>query len=239
MNDLPEYFDIWRDTLQWQPDEAIQARFRQLYSRVIEGNQRSNLTRITEPREFWEKHLWDSLSGLHWLGREIEKPLSVLDVGTGAGFPGLPLAIARPDWTVTLLDATRKKIEFLVALTAELELGNTRTLLGRAEALGKTRDHRSKYDLVCTRALGDASLCAGYALPFLTIGGIAILYRGLWTEEDTAGLEPIVISLGGRIDRVESFRTPLTEGVRHCIYLSKQEEIRDRLPKVKHLRPGE
>ncbi|MEG3435947.1 16S rRNA (guanine(527)-N(7))-methyltransferase RsmG [Pannus brasiliensis CCIBt3594] len=237
MEHLPEFFDIWRDTLQWQPDEVIQSRFRQLFDRVLEGNQRLNLTRITEPREFWEKHLWDSLSGLAWLQRErsefLAKPLSAIDVGTGAGFPGVPLAIVYPDWKVTLLDSTRKKIDFLTTLTAELGLQNTRTVVGRAEAVGKTKDHRSSYDLVCTRAVGNASLCANYAFPFLKVGGIAILYRGLWTEEETAALEPTVAALGGKIERIEAFQTPLTGGVRHCIYLSKQEEIRDRSLKLK------
>jgi 16S rRNA (guanine527-N7)-methyltransferase len=237
MPELPNYPDLWLETLQWQPSEAILLRFQQLYDSILEGNQRLNLTRITTPDDFWEKHLWDSLAGLHWLRREkadfLSQPLALIDVGTGPGFPGLPLALAYPDWTVTLLDSTRKKIDFLATLTEELGLSNTRTLVGRAEAIGKTKDHRSSYDLVCTRALGDAALCASYAFPLLKIGGLAILYRGLWSPEDTTTLEPIVTALGGTIEAIEALQTPLTGGVRHCIYLSKQEDLRERTLKLK------
>jgi 16S rRNA (guanine527-N7)-methyltransferase len=237
MPDLPNYPDLWFDTLAWRPETATIDSFQQLYDAVLAGNQRLNLTRITAPEEFWEKHLWDSLSALAWLQREkpdfLSKPLSVIDLGTGAGFPGVPIAIAYPNWTVTLLDSTRKKIDFLTTLTEELGLTNTRTIVGRAETVGKTREHRSSYDLVLARAVGDASLCAGYAFPFLKIGGIAILYRGLWTEEDRAKLEPTVTALGGQIEGIDAFHTPLTDGVRHCIYLSKQEELIDRALKLK------
>jgi 16S rRNA (guanine527-N7)-methyltransferase len=237
MPDLPESFDIWLTTLQWQPSAQNQAQFQQLYDRVLTGNQRLNLTRITEPSEFWEKHLWDSLAGLAWLQQQhpemLQKPLSVMDVGTGAGFPGLPMAIAYPAWTVTLLDSTRKKIDFLNDLTAELDLQNTRTLVGRAEAMGKRKEYRSMYDLVCTRAVANAPICAEYALPLLKVGGMAILYRGFWTEEETASLEPVVQALGGKIERIQALRTPLTDGVRHCLYLSKQRETLDRSVKLK------
>ena len=112
---LPKLEEVWQPTLQWQPDFEQQQQFQQLYEEILAGNRQLNLTRITAPEEFWEKHLWDSLAAMKWLGKivEIEKtksPQQVIDIGTGAGFPGIPVAIAFPLSQVTLLDATRKKL---------------------------------------------------------------------------------------------------------------------------------
>jgi 16S rRNA (guanine527-N7)-methyltransferase len=224
--DLPELFEIWQETLQWQPTEAIQGQFQQLYDLILEGNQRFNLTRITQPQEFWEKHLWDSLSGLAWLKKShpdlLTQSLNVIDLGTGAGFPGTPVAIAYPDWTITLLDSTQKKINFLEELTSQLQLNNTKTRLGRAETVGKNPKHNSTYDLVCLRAVANADICVKYALPFLKATGIAILYRGQWSADDSLSLEKTVQQEGGKILDIASLSTPLTHGVRHCLYIAKE-----------------
>ncbi len=225
---LPTQLEIWQKTLSWQPTEDQLAQFQRLYEHILEANQQLNLTRITEPLEFWEKHLWDSLAGiasmlrLEALAEETAlQPMQGIDIGTGAGFPGVPVAIARPHWTVTLTDSTRKKITYLEKLTADLGLTNTRTVVGRAETLGQEKQHRDRYDLAMIRAVGPASVCAEYTLPLLRVGGLAVLYRGQWSEEDTKALEPAVETLGGEVASVESWATPLTGGVRNCLYLRK------------------
>jgi 16S rRNA (guanine527-N7)-methyltransferase len=234
---LPELFDLWQETLQWQPAEVIQVRFQKLYDLILEGNQRFNLTRITQPEEFWEKHLWDSLSGLAWLQKShpdlLTKSLSVIDLGTGAGFPGVPIAIAYSLWSVTLLDSTQKKINFLEEVIDKLELNNAKTCLGRAETIGKSQKYNSAYDIVCLRAVANADLCVNYALPFLKVEGTAILYRGQWSAADTINLEKTVQLLGGKILEIASFKTPLSHGVRHCLYISKQVETLNRTVKLK------
>ncbi|WP_338038670.1 16S rRNA (guanine(527)-N(7))-methyltransferase RsmG [Neosynechococcus sphagnicola] len=108
---LPELPELWEITLGWQPTAHQQQQFQQIYEQILMGNQRLNLTRITDPLEFWEKHLWDSLQGVAPLLSQpsVQPGLRVIDIGTGAGFPGLPVAIARPDATITLLDSTQKK----------------------------------------------------------------------------------------------------------------------------------
>lgn len=222
---LPQESEIWQQTLDWQPDLAQQAKFQQLYHLTLAGNRQFNLTRITDPQEFWEKHLWDSLRGIKpWLGTQPPKldsaelesegqepdqlqvlrshatdftppilkfpeqallqagaiehnkivagqakdpaSLQVIDIGTGAGFPGLPVAIAHPTWNVTLLDSTRKKITFVESLTAALDIQTVQAVSDRAEQLGRDLQHRRKYDLVLIRAVAAAPVCVEYALPF-------------------------------------------------------------------------
>jgi 16S rRNA (guanine527-N7)-methyltransferase len=222
MNDqqlLPKMVEVWQETLDWQPTESQQRQFQRLYAEILAGNRQLNLTRITQPDDFWEKHLWDSLRGVASLLSEEEKPLKIIDIGTGAGFPGLPVAIALPSSSVTLLDSTRKKITFLDSLIPQLAIPNATTVLGRAEKVGQHRQHHQHYDIALVRAVGSASACADYALPFLKPGGLGILYRGHWSDDQTDELKEKVESLGGAIASVESFTTPLSHSIRHCLYL--------------------
>ncbi|MEQ9550430.1 MAG: 16S rRNA (guanine(527)-N(7))-methyltransferase RsmG [Coleofasciculus sp. G3-WIS-01] len=216
---LPEMVEVWQETLNWQPTESQHQQFQRLYAEIVAGNRQLNLTRITQPEEFWEKHLWDSLRGVVSLLSGEEKPLKIIDIGTGAGFPGLPVAIALPSSSVTLLDSTRKKITFLDTLIPQLAIPNATTVLGRAEKVGQQRHHRQRYDIALVRAVSSASACADYALPFLKPGGLGILYRGHWTEAETDDLKGTVKQLGGAIASVESFTTPLSHSVRHCLSL--------------------
>jgi 16S rRNA (guanine527-N7)-methyltransferase len=154
----------------------------------------------------------------------------VIDIGTGAGFPGLPIAIrscgtryaiAQPNWHITLLDSTRKKIAFIETLLSQLEIENASTLIGRAEEVGQQPQHRQAYDIALVRAVAPASVCAEYALPLLKLGGLAILYRGQWTVDETKALEPAVENLGGEIESVEEFTTPVSHSRRACLYIRK------------------
>ena len=239
--DLPALYEIWHQTLGWQPTETQQAQFQKLYEQILEGNRLLNLTRITEPQEFWEKHLWDSLWGIQpWLTDIAEaelasqapqdSPYKVIDIGTGCGFPGVPVAIARPDWFVTLLDSTRKKLVFLDSLLAGLGITNAHTWVERAEQLSKSAEHREQYDLVLIRAVASAVVCAQYCLPLLKVGGVAVLYRGQWTEAEAIALKSTLNKLGGEVEAVEAVTTPLSEGIRHCIYLKKVSTMQKKLP---------
>ncbi len=219
---LPDYSSVWQETLHWQPDGDRAAQFQHLYSAIVEGNRSLNLTRITAPDDFWEKHLWDSLRGIKpYLASDSDDAKTAIDIGTGAGFPGIPIAIVQRQWHVTLLDSTTKKVKFLQQLLTELHLENTRVVLDRAERANQQKAHSRRYDLAIARAVGSAEVCARYALPFLKPGGVAILYRGKWTEEEQQDLESAIADLGGKIDAIDSFTTPLTHAVRHCIYLKR------------------
>jgi 16S rRNA (guanine527-N7)-methyltransferase len=239
---MTDFEALWQTSLHWQPTEAQSTLFERLYTGILAGNAQLNLTRITESEAFWEKHLWDSLSGIApWLDAQWAKDWShawqqdgvsegnhadlalrrVIDIGTGGGFPGMPIAIAKPQWQITLLDSTGKKMQFLQTLGEQLGLSNLRYVTERAESLGHHLQHREKYDLVCIRAVGSASTCAEYALPFLRLGGIAVLFRGQWNAQDSVTLAPALTQLGGSILAEQAWQTPLSQSVRHCLYLRK------------------
>lgn len=221
----------WKETIDWCPTEQQQSQLQSLYSEVVSANRQLNLTRITAPEEFWEKHLWDSLRGV---GELINHPLElkVIDLGTGAGFPGLPLAIARTDWQMTLVDSTAKKVGFIEYIAPELGLTNTHPLVSRIEALGQERQHRHQYDLALIRAVSSANVCAEYTLPLVKVGGTAILYRGNWTEEEATSLELAVAKLGGEISKIDRFTTPISDSIRHCIWLHKTTDTHPYYPRA-------
>lgn len=223
-------FQLHQDTLPWQPSPAQLEQLGELYEGICAGNQRLNLTRITTPEDFWEKHLWDSLAAIA-PDFEPTPATKLIDVGTGGGFPAFPLAITFPDWQITLLDSTRKKINFLNELSQQLQF-NAHGIAERAETLGHHPNHREQYDIVTIRAVGKASICAEYALPFLKINGLAILYRGQWSPEDTATLEPAIAQCGGILENVRSFSTPLTQSQRTCLYLRKTTPSKPQFPRA-------
>ena len=240
---LPEQGQAWQDSLQWQPSAKQQQQFQAIYAGILLGNQQMNLTRITEPMEFWEKHLWDSLSGLSpWLQSPVSRPewfpenlpatVTAIDVGTGAGFPGLPVAIAFPNWEITLLDSTQKKIRFLQELVHAQGLNRVQAIADRAEFLAHQPSHREQYDLALVRAVGSVAICAEYTLPLIKVGGIAVLYRGLWTEEEAQSLARAARRLGGYLLGQQAWETPLTQGIRHCIYLCKQTTTDEAFPRA-------
>ena len=252
---LPLHQELWQQTIGWQPTEEQQTLFQKLYDQILVGNRQLNLTRITDPDEFWEKHLWDSLSGLApWLVAdeedvdeddsledndasetdEPEGPVRIIDIGTGAGFPGIPAAIAlSPTMPVdlTLVDSTRKKVQFLEMVSRQLQLKTT-CLAERAETLGQKHAHREQYDLALIRAVGPAATCAEYAMPFLKVGGQLVLFRGQWTTADTEALLPVIDLLGGEITDLQNWKTPLTQSDRNCIFIYKDAPTPSDFPRA-------
>jgi 16S rRNA (guanine527-N7)-methyltransferase len=218
---LPNNSELWQKTCNWQPDQQQDRYFDCLYESILAVNQHMNLTRITAAEEFWEKHVWDSLRGVaQWLS-DPPSSWQAIDIGTGAGFPGIAVAIAFPNWQVTLLDSTRKKINFLQSAIAQLDLQNVLTLTARAEEIGQQQPYREAYDLALLRAVAPPSVCAEYALPLLKVGGLAVLYRGVWTDSDTEALTLATSYLGGVVASVERFTTPISDSQRTCIQLQK------------------
>jgi 16S rRNA (guanine527-N7)-methyltransferase len=248
---FPVLSEVWLQTCGWQPTFEQQQECQKLFQYILQANQHLNLTRILDPQDFWEKHLWDSLLGIApWLCRSSPQPIpdwlqqiavllplrdsqimKVIDVGTGGGFPGLPVAIMQPHWSMTLLDSTQKKLTALEPAIAALGLKQVTTCCDRAEILGQNPAYRQSFDLALIRAVGSASVCAEYALPLVKLQGYAILYRGQWTTEEEQALAAALPFLGGEIVAVAQVPMPLSSGVRHCIYLQKYQPTDPKFPR--------
>ena len=214
-----EFFHQWQSTLDWQPDSDQSLRFEKLYDLVVAGNKTQNLTRILTIPDFWEKHLWDSLRGILPLWTQAQ--LQVIDIGAGAGFPGIPVAIAHPDWQLTLLDSTHKKTAFIDHCAESIPITNVKSLTGRAEHLNHTKPYFQSYDLALIRAVGGVELCTEYALPFLKPKGILILYRGQWSESDRHNLGRCCQIFDAEIHHIDHFVTPLSASMRNCVHILK------------------
>lgn len=168
---LKELLEPWRIELSSMQEEQFSAFAAQLYER----NATCNLTRIG-PDDFVEKHLIDSLSLV--CAVELGEPVSLIDVGTGAGFPAIPLAIAFPTLSVTALDATRKKLDFIEEVAQRLGLPNLRVVHGRAEELHRSVEHKARYEIAVARAVAPLYRLAPWILPFVSHGGVAAALKG-------------------------------------------------------------
>lgn len=195
-NQPPSFVTSELSRLGIDPSEQRLECLARLVALVEEGNQRANLTASCEPDELWRRHLLDSL-GLfpHLVGMDPKG--RVLDIGSGAGFPGLPLAICIPDRAFTLLEATAKKARFLERCVQELALANVQVLNTRAETAGSDPAFRARFEVALCRAVGPLIVIAEYALPLLRSGGILLALKGRTVEEEMAGSEKGIRLLGG------------------------------------------
>lgn len=180
------------DEITDNPERA--AAFNRYAEMLRERNEKINLTAITEPEEVKVKHFLDSCSAAELLPGGA----SVLDIGSGAGFPGLPLKIVRPDLTVTLLDSVNKKVAFVSDVVAELKLSGVTAVHARIEDF----PHKGEYDAVVSRAVAELSTLAEYALPFVKIGGAFIAYKSEKAESEAEAAASVITLLGGRIREI-------------------------------------
>ena len=184
-------------------DNTSLERFDQYARLIIEANKVMNLTAITEPHDIVIKHFLDSLSLFSAI--QLPKAVKVIDVGTGAGLPGVALLIARPDLAVTLLDSTKKKLEFLKAVLTELGL-SALTVHARAEEAARKTEFREKYDLATARAVSGMNELSEYCLPFVKIGGKFVAMKGTNAQAELNLAKPAIKSLGGFVRGVKTFQ---------------------------------
>lgn len=185
--------------------EAMLSAFQRYGELLIDWNSRMNLTAITDPEEIAVKHFLDSLLLLK--ACEPERGAGLLDVGAGAGFPSLPLKIARPDLDVTMLDSLQKRIGFLEEVTGALGLP-CRFLHGRAEDFAHLETHRERYDLVTARAVAALRVLSEYCLPYVKVGGRFLAMKGASVEEELREAENAIRCLGGEVESQQSFTLP-------------------------------
>ena len=206
-------------------------QFYRYYSLLIEWNKVMNLTAITELDEVVTKHFIDSLSLVMAVDDLDKGERSLIDVGTGAGFPGIPLKIAFPNLKITLLDSLNKRVKYLNAVIEELGLEDIVTIHGRAEDCGRDAEHREQYDLCVSRAVANISTLSEYCLPFVKVGGYFVSYKSGKIEEELNNGKGAIKLLGGKTEHVESFSLPGSDAERAFVKIKKIEHVSKRYPR--------
>lgn len=204
-------------------------KFLKYYNLLIERNKVMNLTAITEFDDVVSKHFLDSLSIVKVM--DFSNIESMIDVGTGAGFPGIPIKIMFPDIKVTLLDSLNKRIKFLGDVAEELELNKIDMYHGRAEELGRNVEHREKYDLCVSRAVANLSSLSEYCLPFVKVNGRFVSYKSGDCDKEIEESENAINKLSGNIEKVEKFNLPYSDISRSFVSIVKVKKISDSYPR--------
>lgn len=180
-------------------DDTALTRFDKYAEMIVETNKTLNLTAITEPDEMVYKHFIDSLSLLTVV--DVKQGTKVIDVGTGAGFPGVVLLIARPDLKITLMDGTNKRLNFICTVLDEIGL-DAEILHSRAELAGKEKAYREQYDLVTARAVANMNTLSEYCLPFAKVGGVFAPMKAAKADEELDSAKGAIKLLGGQVDKI-------------------------------------
>lgn len=217
------------EQLEVELTEQQLEQFKTYYEMLIEKNKVMNLTAITEKDEVIDKHFIDSIS----LNKAVDttKPLKILDLGTGAGFPGIPLKIAYPNLTITLLDSLNKRIKFLQEVIEELGLQEIEGIHGRAEDFAKQQGYREQYDLCVSRAVANLATLSEYCLPYVKEGGCFISYKSGAVEEEVNQSKKAIAELGGRIKEVIAFTLPKTDIERTFVVIEKVKKTPKKYPR--------
>ena len=179
-NDFKEILEKYLYEMQINLDESQVKQFYRYMNLLIEWNEKVNLTAITDPHEIILKHFIDSLT----INEYIKQGATVIDVGSGAGFPGIPLKICRQDIDVVLLDSLNKRVNFLNEVISNLDLQKVVAVHGRAEELARNKQYREKFDCATSRAVANMATLSEYLIPFLKIGGTAICMKGAFVVEE-------------------------------------------------------
>ena len=226
---MSRQFDEKLKELDITLSEKQQEQFYRYYELLVEWNKVMNLTGITEYEEVNEKHFIDSLSLVKVL--DISKMNTVIDVGTGAGFPGIPLKIAFPHLKVTLLDSLNKRIKYLDTVIDELELKDIHTIHGRAEEYARKEEYREKYDLAVSRAVANLSTLSEYCVPYVKVGGMFVPYKSGEIDEEVKAAQMAIKVLGGKQTEVVKFTLPGSDINRSFVKIQKVKSTGKKFPR--------
>lgn len=225
MSEIKEVFDKMHIEL---PDGALELLNR-YYEMLVDTNKVMNLTTITEYSEVIIKHFADSAA----IGciTDMNGNIDVIDVGTGAGFPGIVLKIVYPQLSVVLLDSLNKRVNFLKNVITELGLTDISAIHGRAENIARNKDYREKFDLCVSRAVANMSSLSEYCLPFVKVGGRFIPYKADGCDEEVKTASKAVNILGGKIRKIESYVIPDTDICRKFVVIDKLRNTSAKYPR--------
>lgn len=226
-NEFKEKMIINVDKLGINLSEIQLKQFYNYMNLLIEWNKKINLTAITEPDEIILKHFVDSLT----ISKYISDGTKVVDVGTGAGFPGIPLKIVRQDVDITLLDSLQKRINFLDEVINELNLEKITTIHSRVEDFGKNKKYREEFDIATSRAVANLSTLSEYLLPLVKVGGKVISMKGSLIQEELENSKNAIKILGGQIEKVDEFDLPNSDISRNIVLIDKIKNTPNRYPR--------
>lgn len=223
MKALTEAFEQLQ--IPWEKDTAD--KFVGYMDGILEWNEKINLTAIKDRDEFVVKHLVDSILCAGF--PEYKNSESIIDVGTGAGFPGIPLAIISPDKDFVLADSLNKRLKVINDLTDRLGIYNIETVHGRAEELARNKNFRENFDLCVSRAVANMAVLAEYCLPFIRMGGHLLAYKGPDVNEELKSAEKAIKTLGGKVLRIET--TPLQGYEHNIVVIEKMKKTPAKYPR--------
>ncbi len=203
------------------------SKFYKYMNELIEWNEKINLTAITEPNDVITKHFVDSIT----IEKYVDNGAKIIDVGTGAGFPGIPLSIIRDDLKITLMDSLNKRIRFLDEVIEENSLLNVDTVHGRAEELGRNADFRGKYDVATSRAVASLNVLLEYLVPFVKVGGYCICMKGSNIDDEIKEAKKALEVLKCKVEKIESFELPGSDYGRNIIIIKKIGETSNKYPR--------
>ncbi len=196
---------------------------------LVKANESFNLTAIAEKGEVLRKHILDSLFAARFIGNGVQ---TMVDIGTGAGLPGIPLAVIFPGLRVTLVDSTAKKVRFIEETVQKIGLeAQARAVLGRAEDLGRAAEHRGQYDVAISRAVAKLNVLTEFCLPLVMVGGRFLAMKGPSVNEEIDGAQNALEALGGEIKAVEVWKLPVGNEERSIVVVEKVRATSDDYPR--------
>ncbi|MCK4309160.1 MAG: 16S rRNA (guanine(527)-N(7))-methyltransferase RsmG [Candidatus Atribacteria bacterium] len=211
-------------------------KFSRYLELLVQWNQKINLTSLKTPQEIIIKHFLDSISCIKIINKYVDtEGISVIDVGAGAGFPGMPIKIICPSIRLSLLEARKKKTIFLQKLTEEMNFQQVKILNGRAETFGKSIDYREKHDIAVSRAVAHLSVLSEYCLPLVRVGGLFIAQKGRSYKEETEKSLKTIRFLGGELIGVENIRIPFINQERYLLVIKKIKDTPSKYPRKEGL----
>lgn len=196
---------------------------------LVEWNKKMNLTAVTEPAEISVKHFLDSIAPVIVIPPEKDK--KVIDVGTGAGFPGMPIKIIREDLHFTFMDSLNKRINFLKEVSENINIDNAEFVHSRAEDAGKDKKYREKYDYAVSRAVAPLKILSEYCIPFLKKGGIFMAFKSFDIDDEISYSKSMIGNLGGQIKDIKEIKIPYSDIIRKIVIIEKIKETPSQFPR--------
>lgn len=220
-------FKSFLEKIEIELDEKQIEQFYDYMQRLLKWNEKINLTAITQPQEIIIKHFVDSLT----ISKYIKENTKIIDVGTGAGFPGIPLKIYRNDIEVILLDSLNKRINFLNDVINKMGLDKISAIHGRAEEFGHNKEYREKFDIATSRAVANMATLSEYLIPFVKVNGMVVAMKGSDVKQEIDESKRAINVLGGKIFGVEEFNLPDTDIRRNVILIEKEKHTLAKYPR--------